>query len=166
MQMRLHSFHSGDALDRVDESLRLLAGGDISVQEHVVAVGRHVDPGDVEAVLEGPEGGTDRVGEHSVFDGWIRVVAGEAVAEALEAPALVAHRPGHGMSQSAGEAPTSDGLKRRHPDHQDSGPEYTKDAIAPHGLLHSWSLGSPARSPKKLQKMWCKCGVALPDTPS
>ena len=128
MQMGLHPLHSRDLADHLDEGLHLFLGGDISVQEHVVALGHHVDPGDVEAVLEGPEDGTDPVGEHSVFDGRIRVAAGEAVAETLEAPALVARRPDHRISQFAREAPTRDRLERRHPNRQDTGRQHTEDA--------------------------------------
>jgi hypothetical protein len=48
--------HSGDASHRLDKGCRLFVGSDVSVQEHVVAVGHHVDPGDVEVVLKGTEG--------------------------------------------------------------------------------------------------------------
>ena len=138
LQMGLDPFHSRGASDRLDQGLHLFVGGDVSVQEHVVAVGHHVDPGDVEAVLEGPEDGTDPVGEHPVFDGRIRVAAGEAVPEALEAPALVARRPDHRMSQSARQAPTRDRLGRHHPNRQGTGCKHTEDAVAAHGLdLHS-----------------------------
>jgi len=143
--------YSRDASDRLDKGGHLFVGGNVSVQEHVVALGHHVDAGDVEGMLKGPEDGTDPVGEHPVFNGRIRVATGEAVAEALEAPALVARRPDHRMSQSAGEAPTSDGLERHRPNRHGAESQHTEDTIAAHGLnLHSWSSDASSVQPRSL----------------
>jgi len=151
VQMGLDPFHSRGASDRFDEGLHLVVGGDVSVQEHVVALGHHMHSGDVEAVLEGPEDGTDPVGEDPVFHCRIRVAAGETVAEALEAPALIARRSDHGMSQFAREAPTSDRLGRHHPNRQGTGGEHTEDAIAAHGLdLHLWASDASSVRPRSL----------------
>jgi hypothetical protein len=144
--------HSGGASDRLDKGHRLFVGGDVSVQEHVVTLGHHVDAGDVEVMLKGTEGGADPVGEHSVFNGRIGLAAGEPVAEALEAPALVARRPGHRMSQSAGETPTRDGPERRHPNRHGAERQHTEDTIAAHGLnLHSWSSDASSVQPRSLR---------------